>query len=223
MVLIEDKSSTPMSAGRNRRVVFRLDWSKISHMTTSVVLAGVGGQGILLASEIVAQAAMVAGLDVKTNEVHGMAQRGGSVVAHIRYGKDVFSPIVQKGTAKVLGSLERIEGLRYIDYLADDGVAVVSDQKIIPVTASTGGTPYPDVDESVLTPFFPKLVYVQALELATTLGNVKTANIVLLGTISTFLDLPEDAWKTAIARSVKEKFVAVNLEAFQKGREIRSE
>jgi len=187
-------------------------------MTTSVVLAGVGGQGILLASEIVAQAAVVAGFDVKTNEVHGMAQRGGSVIAQIRYGKEVFSPLVQKGTAKVLGSLERIECLRYVDYLADDGVAVVSDQQIIPVTSSTGGTPYPVVDEAMLATVFPKLVYVRALEWATALGNVKTANIILLGAVSAYLDLPEHAWETAIKRSVKEKFVAINLEAFQKGR-----
>jgi indolepyruvate ferredoxin oxidoreductase beta subunit len=189
-------------------------------MTTSVVLAGVGGQGILLASEVVAQAAVAAGFDVKTNEVHGMAQRGGSVIAQIRYGKEVFSPLVPKGTAKVLGSLERIEGLRYVDYLADDGIAVVSDQKIVPVTSSTGGTPYPDVDEKSLSAFFPRLVYLQALELATALGNVKTANIVLLGALSAFLDLPESAWEASIKRSVKEKHVAVNIEAFRKGRAV---
>ena len=191
-------------------------------MITSVVLTGVGGQGILLASEIVAQAAVAAGLDVKTNEVHGMAQRGGSVIAQIRYGKEVFSPLVPKRTAKVLGSLERIECLRYADYLADDGVAVVSDQKIVPVTASTGGTPYPEVDEQILSKFFAKLVYLQALELATALGHVKTANIVLLGTVSTYLDLPESAWENAIKRSVKEKHIAVNIEAFQKGRAVKS-
>ena len=189
-------------------------------MTTSVVLAGVGGQGILLASEIVAQAAVTEGFDVKTNEVHGMAQRGGSVIAQIRYGKEVFSPLVPKGTAKVLGSLERIECLRYVDYLADDGVAIVSDQKIIPVTASTGATPYPDVDEATLSRFFPRLVYLQALDMATALGNVKTANIVLLGKLSTYLDLPESAWETAIKRSVKEQHIAVNIAAFQKGRAV---
>ena len=194
----------------------------MADMTTSVVLAGVGGQGILLASEIVAQAAVAAGFDVKTNEVHGMAQRGGSVIAQIRYGKEVFSPLVPKGTAKILGSLERIECLRYVDYLADNGVAVVSDQKIVPVTASTGGTPYPEVDEQTLAKFFPTLVYLKALELATALGNVKTANIVLLGAISTHLDLPESAWDTAIKRSVKEKFLAVNLEAFHRGRAVRT-
>jgi len=190
-------------------------------MTTSVVLVGVGGQGILLASEVVAQAAVAAGFDVKTNEVHGMAQRGGSVIAQIRYGKEVFSPLVPKGTAKVLGSLERIECLRYVEYLADDGVAVVSDQKIVPVTSSSGGTPYPEVDEKMLSKFFPRLVYLRAVELATALGNVKTSNIILLGTLSTYLDLPESAWETAIKRSVKEKFIAVNIEAFQIGRAIK--
>ena len=187
-------------------------------MTTSIVLSGVGGQGILLASEVLAQAAVAAGFDVKTNEVHGMAQRGGSVIAQIRYGKEVFSPLVPKGTANILGSLERIECLRYVDYLADDGVAVVSDQKIVPITASTGKTPYPDVDEQMLSQFFPKLVYLQAIEIAAALGNVKTANIIILGAISTYLDLPESAWETAIRRSVAKKHVAVNIEAFRKGR-----
>ena len=189
-------------------------------MATSIVLSGVGGQGILLSSEILAQAAVAAGFEVKTNEVHGMAQRGGSVIAQIRYGKEVFSPLVPKGTAKVLGSLERIECLRYVDYLADDGVAIVSDQRIVPVTASTGGTPYPEVDEQVLSTFFPRLVYLQALDMATILGNVKTANIILLGALSTYLDLPESAWETAIRRSVKEEFAAINLAAFQKGRAV---
>lgn len=186
--------------------------------TTSVVLVGVGGQGILLASEVLAQAAVCAGYDVKTNEVHGMAQRGGSVIAQIRYGEEVFSPLVPKKTAKVLGSLERIECLRYVDYLAPDGVAVISDQKIVPVTASTGGTPYPEVDEQTLATIFPKLVYLQAVKKAALLGNVKTANIILLGALSVFLDLPESAWETAIKRCVKEKIAAINIEAFHVGR-----
>lgn len=189
-------------------------------MTTSVVLVGVGGQGILLASEIVAQAAVAAGFDVKTNEVHGMAQRGGSVIAQIRYGEKVYSPLVARHTARVLGSLERIEGLRNIDYLAEDGLAVVSSQQIIPVTASTGGTPYPDVDEELLSHYFPRLVYLDAVELATELGNAKTANTILLGAMSTKLDLPEEAWLEAIRRSVKEKFVEINIQAFRRGREI---
>jgi indolepyruvate ferredoxin oxidoreductase beta subunit len=189
-------------------------------MTTSVVLAGVGGQGILLASEIVAQTAVAAGFDVKTNEVHGMAQRGGSVIAQIRFGEKVFSPLVPKGTACVLGSLERMEGLRYIDYLADDGVAVISDQVIVPVTASTGQTRYPDIDEKLLSQFFPNLVYLKAIEMAPAIGNVLTANIVLLGTLSKYLDLPVSAWETAIKRSVKEQHIDINLKAFQRGRDV---
>ena len=186
-------------------------------MTTSVVLAGVGGQGILLASEIIAQAAVFSGFDVKTNEVHGMAQRGGSVIAQIRYGKTVFSPLVQKGTAKVLASLERIEALRYVDYLADDGMAIISDQMIVPVTASTGKTPYPDVDEKLLAKVFPKLVYIQAVDLAAELGNAKTANTILLGTLSKYLDLPAESWEQAIRKSVKPELAEINLEAFRRG------
>ncbi|MGL4593378.1 MAG: indolepyruvate oxidoreductase subunit beta [Thermoguttaceae bacterium] len=186
-------------------------------MITSVVLAGVGGQGILLASEIIAQAAVVSGFDVKTNEVHGMAQRGGSVIAQIRYGDKVFSPLVPGGEAKVLGSLERIECLRYIDYLADDGLTVVSSQKIVPVSASSGGTMYPDVDGEFLSHYFPNLIYLDAVEMATELGNAKTANSILLGAMSISLDLEEKAWIEAIKRSVKPAFVDLNIRAFQLG------
>ena len=106
--------------------------------STSVVLVGVGGQGILLASAVIAQAALSVGYDVKTYEIHGMAQRGGSVVAQVRYGKKVNSPLIPKGEASVLASLERTEALRYTDYLAPNGLAVVSDQIIVPVTVSSG-------------------------------------------------------------------------------------
>ncbi len=185
---------------------------------TSVVIVGVGGQGILLASEIVAQAAVAAGFDVKTNEVHGMAQRGGSVVAQIRYGREVFSPIISKGTAAVLGSLERMEVLRYTDYLAENGLAVVSSQKIVPVSASSGPVGYPEIDEPLLKKYFPRLLYIDAVQEATKLGNPKAANTLLLGAMSSQLDLPLEAWETAIRKSVKEKFIDVNLKAFQLGR-----
>ena len=186
-------------------------------MTTSVVLVGVGGQGILLASEIVAQAAVAAGYDVKTNEVHGMAQRGGSVIAQIRYGKEVFGPLVPRKTAKVIGSLERMECLRYLDYLAEDGLVVVSSQRIVPVTVSSGEISYPDIDEAALRKFFPKLVYIDAVERAEELGDVRVANTLLLGAMSTQLDLPAEAWTSAIRKSVKERFVDINLRAFEKG------
>jgi len=188
--------------------------------TVSVVLAGVGGQGILLASEIIAQTAVSAGFDVKTNEVHGMAQRGGSVVAQIRYGEKVYSPLIARGTASVLGSLERAECLRYIDYLAPDGLAVVSSQKIIPVTVSSGAMPYPELSADDLRHYFPKLLYVDAVEKAAELGNTRAANTILLGTMSTRLDLPLEAWENAIRSCVKPKYVDINLKAFAIGREI---
>ena len=192
--------------------------SNTKSTTVSVVVVGVGGQGILLASEIIAQTAANAGFDVKTNEVHGMAQRGGSVVAQIRYGEKVYSPLVARGTASVLGSLERAECLRYLDYLLPDGLAVVSSQKIIPVTVSSGTMSYPDIGREQLQQLFPKLIYIDAVEKATELGNARAANTILLGAMSTRLDLPVDAWQDAIRQCVREKFVEINLQAFRIGR-----
>jgi indolepyruvate ferredoxin oxidoreductase beta subunit len=189
-------------------------------VTTSVVLAGVGGQGILLASEVVARTAMAAGRDVKTNEVHGMAQRGGSVIAQIRYGEEVHSPLVAVGTAKVLGGLERIEPLRYAQYLAPGGLAVVSKQMMVPVTVSSGGATYPENAEELLRESFPRLMYVDAAAEAVRLGNVRVANIVIVGVMSTELDLPVDAWREAIRSTVKQRFVDINLDAFDVGRAL---
>jgi len=184
----------------------------------SVVLAGVGGQGILLASEIVAQAARISGYDVKTNEVHGMAQRGGSVIAQIRYGEKVYSPLVAMGQASVLGALERIEALRYADYLKKGGLVAVNSQTMVPVTVSMGQAQYPAEAEKMLREKFERLVYFDAGAVATKLGNVKAANVVLLGAISNGLELADDAWIEAIKVSVKPKFVDLNIEAFMAGK-----
>lgn len=189
--------------------------------STSVVLVGVGGQGILLASAVIAQAALSVGYDVKTYEIHGMAQRGGSVVSQVRYGRKVYSPLVPKGEATVLASLERTEALRYTDYLASGGLAVVSDQVIVPVTVSSGSAKYPEIDEEGLRAFFPNLVYVHAIDRAIELGNARAANVILLGALSTKLDnLDDDAWLGAIRKCVKPKFVDLNLKAFALGREL---
>jgi len=188
--------------------------------TTSVVLVGVGGQGILLASEIVAQTAMAAGFDVKTNEVHGMAQRGGSVVAQIRYGREVHSPLVAKGTARVLGALERIEALRYADYLAPGGLVVVNSQVITPVTVSMGAAQYPDDAEAKLRHQFERLIYVDAAAKAVEMGNIRVANVILLGALSTGLDLPLDAWRAAVADCVKPQYKDLNVQAFEVGRNL---
>jgi indolepyruvate ferredoxin oxidoreductase beta subunit len=181
-------------------------------------LVGVGGQGILLASAILASAAMQAGYDVKTNEVHGMAQRGGSVVAQIRYGKEVHSPLVPRRSAAALGALEQIEALRYADFLADDGLAAVSSQAIMPVTVSMGACSYPSQVREKLKTVFPRLIYLDAVKMAGSLGDVRAANLVLLGAMSSALDLPASSWQEAIRSSVKEKHQQLNLKAFEMGR-----
>ncbi len=189
--------------------------------TTSVVFVGVGGQGILLASTITAKAATISGHQVKTNEVHGMAQRGGSVIAHVRYGTEVFSPTVPEGTADAFGALEQIEALRYAHYIAPEGLAVVNAESVVPVTVSSGAATYPEDVADRLKRAFPRLVYFDAGKKAVELGNIRAANIVLLGALSRGLDLPTEAWVEAIESSVKEKQRDLNLRAFEIGRSIR--
>jgi indolepyruvate ferredoxin oxidoreductase, beta subunit len=187
---------------------------------TGIVLVGVGGQGILLAAQIAARAAMAAGFDVKTNEVHGMAQRGGSVVAQIRYGREVHSPLVPEGTARALASLERIEALRYSSLLAPDGLAVVSSQAIVPVTVSSGKAKYPVDAEARLRRVYPRLIYVDAMAIAERLCDARTANVVLLGALSTALPLEESCWMEGIRACVKPRFVEINIKAFREGRSL---
>jgi indolepyruvate ferredoxin oxidoreductase, beta subunit len=195
-----------------------LQRASVVSKTTSIVLAGVGGQGILLAAQIIARAALAAGHDVKTNEVHGMAQRGGSVVAQIRFGEKVYSPLVPEGSAAVLGSLERIEALRMKGYLAPDGLAVVSQQAIIPVTVSSGQATYPADAEERLRAAFPRLVYVDAISVAEKLCEPRVANVILLGAMSIALPLSAECWAESIAQCVKPAFRDINTRAFEEGR-----
>ncbi|MDO4549784.1 MAG: indolepyruvate oxidoreductase subunit beta [Planctomycetia bacterium] len=191
--------------------------------TKSIVLAGVGGQGILLASEICAQAASFAGFDVKTNEVHGMAQRGGSVVAQIRYGAQVHSPLVSRGEAEVLMSMERIEALRYAEFLKPDGLAVVNSQVIVPVTVSSGTAVYPENAEERLRAAFSHLIYFDANQIAVQLGSPRSANVVLLGALATALtDISGQFWLDAIRRCVKPAYVDINLQAFRLGQNMKN-
>ena len=184
---------------------------------TNVVLAGVGGQGILLASEIVARAAMAAGYEVKTNEVHGMAQRGGSVIAQIRFGLEVHGPLIEAATAQVLASLECIEALRHAEYLAPDGLAVVSKQEVVPVSVSSGTANYPENAGERLKKTFPRLLFLDAVQIAIDAGNIRASNTVIVGALSTGIQLPTEAWHQAIRECVKEKFVALNIKAFDAG------
>ncbi|MCC8179453.1 MAG: indolepyruvate oxidoreductase subunit beta [Planctomycetes bacterium] len=190
------------------------------NIINSVILVGVGGQGILLASNILARAALLAGYDVKTNEVHGMAQRGGSVVAEIRYGEKVHSPLIEPRTACALAALEQIEALRYAHYLSPSGTAVVSKLRLIPTTVSSGQAEYPADVEERLRRCFRNLKYIDAVSAAEKTGNLKTNNVVVLGSLSTALDFPEGLWEKAIAECVKPKFVDINVQAFNLGREL---
>jgi indolepyruvate ferredoxin oxidoreductase beta subunit len=187
--------------------------------TKNIILVGVGGQGILLASEISAQAAMIAGFRVKTNETHGMAQRGGSVTAHVRYGSEVNSPTVAEGQADVLGSLEKIEAIRFAHYLAPGALAVISRQAIVPVSVSSGSAVYPDDVDKRIEQVFNRFLYIDAVDIATKIGNIRAANVVILGAMSTALDIPVEAWREAVVKCVKPKFKDINIKAFDAGRD----
>ena len=189
--------------------------------TTSVILVGVGGQGILLASGILAQAAMLSGYDVKTNEVHGMAQRGGSVMGQVRYGKIVASPLIEEGTAQALASLEAIEGLRAAHFLRPGGLAVVSTQRIVPVTVSSGAAAYPADAEGRCGEVFGNLRLLDAVGMAIEAGNARAANVVVVGALSNGLTLEVGAWEEAIGKLVKPQHLELNLKAFRMGRGAR--
>ena len=189
-------------------------------MITSILLSGVGGQGILLAEKVIAMAAELAGNEVCANEIHGMAQRGGSVVARIRYGENVYSPLILEGTADALLSLEAAEALRYAHFLKKDGFAAVSTQRVIPVTVSTGAAVYPPDVETRLEKVFPDLKLVDCMNMAQSMGDIRLANIIMVGVLSNRLDIPQDIWFTAIERSVKANFADINKKAFDAGRNI---
>ncbi len=185
--------------------------------TTNIIITGVGGQGILLASEIISQSAMQAGFDVKRSEIHGMAQRGGSVNSHIRFGEKIYSPLVMKGECDLLLSFEELESLRMADFVKKDGTVIVNTQRINPSTVASGATTYPDDIEETLKRYFPTAVFVDALDLAKQAGNIRTANIALLGSASKKLNIPIEIWEEAIAKRVPEKAIEANLKAFHLG------
>ena len=188
--------------------------------TTSIWISGVGGQGTLLASELVAMAALEHGLDAKKSEVHGMAQRGGSVVSQVRLGKKVYSPLIPEGDADVLLAFEKVEALRYCHVLAPGGSIIMNDQEIPSSTTLAGIEQYPDRVPERLREVTERLAIVPAEAEARALGNVKVMNVVLLGVLSRLLPMPETVWETVIRARVPAKFVDLNLRAFRRGREL---
>lgn len=192
----------------------------MSDTVTNILLVGVGGQGILLASEILSEAFMQAGFDVKKSEIHGMSQRGGSVVSHVRYGAEVHSPIVPEGEGDILFGFEIMETYRSLPLLKSGASVVANDLCIQPPSVLLGQETYPtDLPEKIAA-LFPKFLLVDGQGLAAEAGNVRAANTVLLGAVSKRLDIADECWIKALEKMVPRKALEVNLKAFQLGRSL---
>jgi len=190
--------------------------------TVNVSLVGVGGQGIILTADLLAKTAAIAGYDVKKSEIHGMAQRGGSVTSQVRFGKSVASPIIQEGTADILVSFDKLEAIRNAGILAKDGAALVNDLYLVPVTVSSGQQPALANLDGELKKSFKKLTLVDAMKVAEQqVGNARTMNMVIAGALSVFCPFTEEQWLEALAALLsgpKAKLLEVNTKAFQLGR-----
>ncbi len=188
--------------------------------TGNILFSGVGGQGILLASEVTAYALLSAGYDAKKSEVHGMAQRGGSVTAQLRYGDKVYSPLIEPGRADILISFEMMEAARYLPYLHAKSKVVVNTQQIKPPAVAMGKIPYPaDVLDSISSRGIT-VVSVDAFDIARDAGEVKAANIVMVGAMSAFLPMDVEVYENIITTRIPERFREVNMKAFAAGRKI---
>lgn len=185
----------------------------------NIMIVGVGGQGTLLTSRILGGLALGAGYDVKLSEVHGMAQRGGSVVTYVRYGEDVAEPIVEEGCADVLIAFERLEAKRYAHFLKKDGVIIVNDQRIDPMPVITGAAEYPEgIIEELSSKY--KVYSIDAMEKAKEIGNTRTFNVIVLGMAAKHMDYTVEQWEDVIRNTVPAKTVDINLKAFHAGYEM---
>jgi indolepyruvate ferredoxin oxidoreductase beta subunit len=190
----------------------------------SFLLAGVGGQGTILASDVVAELGVSAGYDVKKAEVHGMSQRGGSVISHVRWGPQVFSPIIAKGETDIFVAFEKLEAVRFIDHLCPGGLALINNHTISPITVSAGNAVYPNQEtiRAALTRVTGNVHWVNGLEIAEKLGNARTANVVILGALSALLKMEADPWLKVIRGRVPPKYIELNRQAFEAGRQSMS-
>jgi len=186
-------------------------------VTKSILICGVGGQGILLAGDIIAQTALETGFDVKKSEVHGMSQRGGSVISGVRFGEKVYSPLIGKGDADIILAFEKLEALRVIEYLRPQGLYIVNDYEFPTLKISMGVEEYPKGIIGELKKAAPKVILVDGLGLAKQAGNVKAANVVLLGALGKSLDLPKKSWFSVIEQRVPPKTRQANKRAFLLG------
>ncbi len=190
-------------------------------MDKNILIVGVGGQGTLLASRILGNIADITGLDCKLSEVHGMAQRGGSVVTHTKLGEKVLSPIIAEGDADVILAFEQLEALRARHFLKEDGVIIVNTQKILPMPVITGAREYPQNIIETLRNEGKKVIAVDALNLANEVGNVKTVNTIMLGVMAKALNLDYKLIEQALTMAVPAKVLEINKVALKKGYEIK--
>ncbi len=189
--------------------------------TTNVLIVGVGGQGVLLASEILTEVAKESGLDAKKSEVHGMSQRGGIVTSHIRFGKEVMSPLIPSREANVILAFELAEALRWVGDLHPDGNIIVNEQKIIPTITTTGKFFYPEKVVDKIKALIPGAIVVDAYQIAMDLGNSRLVNTILLGVLSLSLEIEEETWLKVIERMAPKGTGELNKKAFMAGREVK--
>ena len=185
--------------------------------TTNILIVGVGGQGIVLAGDVIGMAARLSGLQAKASEIHGMSQRGGSVVSEVRFGAEVFSPLIPPPGADVVLAFELLEGLRGLDRLRPDGLAIVNRQRIIPVSVTYGSSHYPEDAEEEILRACPRAIIIDALHVAEGLGNARAVNSVLMGVLAAHCTIPLACWHDAIRHTVKERYFELNLAAFTEG------
>lgn len=185
---------------------------------TNILLCGVGGQGTLLASNLLAECAMEAGFDVKKSEVHGMAQRGGSVVSHVRFGPAINSPLIRRGEADILLAFEQLEALRWGEFLKPGGIVLMNTQKILPMSVSAGDGVYPSGIADNIRAFPADVSAVDALGAAQSLGNPKCLNVVLLGVLAKRLPaIGRDFWQNGLKKRIPAKLLDLNVKAFEAG------
>ena len=187
--------------------------------TKNVMIVGVGGQGSLLASKLLGRLLMSRGYDIKVSEVHGMSQRGGSVVTYVRFGDKVYSPVIDKGQADFIVSFELLEAARWTSYLKPEGKIIVNTQQINPMPVIIGAAEYPENLAQKMVDAGLNVDAMDALSLAEQAGNAKAVNLVLMGRLSRYFDIPEEEWMAAIEQSVPPKFLELNQKAFALGRD----
>lgn len=185
----------------------------------NIIVAGVGGQGVLLATDVIATAAILAGFDAKKSEVHGVAQRGGSVVSHVRYGRKIYSPLCLHGEVDLLIALEKLEALRTAHFVKREGSIIVNNREIKPIQFLDEPKPYPTGIEEFLEKKCFRVLRIDASMLAKRIGNIRAANVVVLGLASNILDLDERYWLEALSQILPAKILDLNKKAFAQGRE----